>query len=891
MSRGWLVRLKALLRREAIEAEFDEELRYHLDREVERNVARGMTPEEARRAARRAVGDPTRLKEEARATWRWRWLDEVLQDLRYAGRSLRRSPGFTAVAVLSLGFGIGATTTVFSVIDALDFRPLPFQDASRLVWVTETPSKKVQGCVVCDYAGMSPATAAEVFGRTRSYAGFAVEGRSTRIFQLRTGNTVESPSVSFASPGFFRFLGVRPLLGRAFVPEDTLSGAPPVALLGYAFWQSRFGGDPGVIGRRLDYFDDFGDSKMATVTIVGVLPEGFRFNDVGGRPALWVPYSRQEAGRHARSWLFTDVARLRPGVTRAAADAELTALGAHLATSNPDEYDGWSFAVRPLRERFGVDAGRGRSTLFWISALVLLVAILNVAGLFLARTDARAGELAARSALGASRVRLVRLLLVEGIALGLLGGACGALLTVAGVHAANPWFRMAEFGLPIRLDGRILAFVGGVSVLVGVLTVVLPAIRTLRSDLAARLGGLAARTTSRGGARAGRGARLLSSVQIAGALVLVTGAGLLGSDFLSVRYVDLGFDPSGVQEALLIAGTEERSSPQEWQGLVERVRDGAARVAGVSGAALEDWAIEDVRTDRGYAIAASNRSPSVTSVDPSYFATLRIPIVAGRGFTSADRAGTTLVAIVNEAAAARFWPGRSALGRRVFVGDSASGAWLTVVGVTAGDAESLRRPGHLPVVYRPLAQVSAVGSLVTLYVRPAKGHAGALPAVQAVVRRVLGRPAFWQSLDGFFSSILARERDNALALNLFAAFALLLAAMGVYGNVAYGVSRRRREIGIRMALGARREGVLALMVRGGMRMLAGGVLLGFGGALMFRRVLRAFMSSTSFRATDLANPWLFAGSVVVLVLVVLVATWLPARRATRVDPVIALRSE
>ncbi|MEJ2679521.1 MAG: ADOP family duplicated permease, partial [Gemmatimonadota bacterium] len=821
------------------------------------------------------------LKDQARDTWRWRWLDELVQDLGYAVRSLRKSPGFAAVAVLSLGFGIGATTTMFSVIDALDFRPVPFPNAGRLVWVTEISPRRVERCPTCSEYGAGLRAAAAWQARAHSYDAFGYVGPGRRAV-LREGDRLEQPSVFAASPGFFQLLGVHPALGGTFLPDDTLPGAEPVVLLSYRYWRTHFGGDRDIVGRRFHYFKDLAGTDPGTLTVAGVLPQGFHF--VPGA-SLWRPYSSAEGV--GRSRLFTNVARLKPGVTPSVAAAEMRVIGAVLARENPDVYGHWRFEVRPLRELLGRVEGGGRPTLFLITILVLLIAVLNVAGLFLARATSRRGELSVRSALGASRVRLVRQLLVEGVALGLVGGVVGGVLTWIGVRAAGAWFRLADSDLPPRIDYRVLAFVVGLSVLVGILTALVPALRSVRADLA---GNLRDRPGTALAARRGGSARVLLAAQIACALVLVAGAAFVGSDFLKVRYVDLGFDPNGLQRAYLDAPPDLETSPEAWRPVTEQVRDRLVRTPGVAGVALEAMPAMrgEVRTDRGYdASAEPRRYPEVKAVEPSYFATLRNRILAGRNFTPADHRASPPVALVNAAAAASFWPGENPLGHRVFVGDSAdAGTWLTVVGVAA-DAEILERiQRHVPVVYQPFAQASLSSPRATLYVRLARGRPGALKAAQAAVRQALGRPVFWDSMEEFFSVILARQRYNAIALNLFAAFAVLLAAMGVYGSVAYAVSSRTREIGVRMALGARKQSVLALVAGHSLRLTVAGVALGLAGAVVLTRVLRAFTW-----AAGVLDPWLLGGSIGLMALVVSLATYLPARRAMRIDPAIALRSK
>jgi predicted permease len=654
-----------------------------------------------------------------------------------------------------------------------------------------------------------------------------------------------------------------------------------VALLSYQDWKTRFGGDPEVVGRRLQYFEGSDGTEPGTLTVVGVLPEGF---NLGPEPTLWRPYSSE--GGMGRSRLFVNVGRLRPGVARSTAAAEFRTVGALLARENPEEYERWRFEVRPFRDLLGRYQGAGRSTFFGVTVLVLLVAILNVSGLVLARTSSRRGELSVRSALGASRMRLVRQHLVEGITLGLVGGVCAALLTAVGMYAVRPWFRMQQADLPPQIDYRVLAFLLGLSVLAGILTALLPALRSGDADLG---GALRDRPGSALGGRAGRSTRILLTAQMAAALVLVSGAALLGSDFLKVRYLDVGFVPKGLQRAYLSAVSDFGGSPEVWRPVAEGARDRVARTPGVEGAALERSLGGEVRTDRDDDPSAGPRPyTEIYAVDPTYFAILGTPLLAGRGFASSDNAAAPPAAIVNAAAATSFWPGESALGHQILVGDSTGGTWLTVVGVTE-DVEMVTGhvERHTPVVYRPFAQVPLSRPRVTLYVRLERGHPSALAAAQASAREALGRPVTWSSVEGTFSSILEKQRRDAIAVNLFAAFALLLAAMGVYGSVTYFVSSRTREIGIRMALGARARSVLALVGRQSVFLTVGGVALGLGGALMLTRVLGAF----AWRTGGELNPWLLAGAAGLMVLVVAVATYLPARRAVRIEPAVALRTE
>ncbi len=881
----WLVRLRALLRRDEVESEFDEELRYHLDRETERNEARGMSPREARRAAHRAFGDPGRLKEEARETWRWRGLDELVQDLGYSGRGLRRSPAFAFVAVLSLGFGIGATSTLFGVIDALDFRPLPYPRPDRLVWLAELLPQDSERCPGCPwYVPLS--TAAAWQARAHSFEAVATWWRSGAY--LPDGGASRSLSVGQASPGFFDILGARPRLGRTFLPEDTVPGAEPVTVLSYTTWQREFGGDPRVVGKRLAYFRDMTLTESRAATVVGVLPDGFRFDQQVH--AFWIPLSAGRDGDASPDGTYGDVlARLKPGIARDQAEEELRAVARGLHAQDSDPFQ--DVTIRPLRERLGMGTGEGRGVLFAITGLVLLIAVMNVAGLSLARAVSRRRELTLRAALGARRGRLVRQLLVEGTLLGVMGGAAGVLVSGWGMAAARTWFQLGNAATSTELDHRIVLFSAGASLLVGILTALLPILHLGRGDVHMSL---RQRPGSGSSSRVGGVTATLLAAQVAAGLMLVTGAGLLGSEFLEVRYLDTGLDPAGLYEGYLFGFDDPAllESPEGWRPQLEDVDARARRIRGVSGVALRHWSARSpavVRPDGPGAASLDEHTPTVRAVTRGYFQTLGTPILRGRGFTDSDRKGARSVAVLNRAAAARFWPGADPLGRAVFVGDSTgAGEWLTVVGVVADVETGAMVERHWSVVYRPLAQAPIYHAAASLFVRVPSRAQATLQGVQMAVREALGHPtSTLRSVEDELGARYVTERFNALALNLFAAFALLLASMGIYGSVAYQVARRTREIGIRVALGAKKGRVLRLVARHAAGVAAAGILVGLGGSILLVRVLGVFVSATRVGG----DPWMFAASAAVVGGVALLATWIPARRATAVDPVVALRSD
>jgi putative ABC transport system permease protein len=877
--------LASLFRRHGMDEAMDDEFALHLELRTNDLVRSGIPRDAAERRARLEFGNVTAAKENARRSWGTAWWDRLEQDLRFTVRTLRNSPGFTAVAVLSLGFGIGATTTVFSVIDALDVRPLPYENADRLVWLTEVTPPDNDMCSRCAYLTAS-STAGEWITQMRSYETMAVVFHTS--FSWETGDAVRSTEAGQATPGFFRLLGVRPMLGREFVPSDTMAGAEPAVLLTYEFWQTHLGADASIVGRQLASEDEEGSSPtLHPIRVIGVLPKEFRFM---GYTTVWVPMKLNAASsRSARE--MTVIGRLKRGQTIAAANAELGTIAARLAFAYPDAYRGWGATVRPLRERLMWGAGKGRFVLFAITLLVLCVAVVNVAGLLLSRAAARQQEFAMRSALGASRLRLLSQQLVEGSCVGLAGGLIGIIVAAWGVRFTARWFSIDSAGLTVGVDHRILLFAVAVSFVVGIGAAAVPALHAGRTDLS---GSLRGRTAAGGGAYAARTSNALIALQISLGLVLLTSAGLLSANFLQLRYLDLGYDPYGLYRVSVRGTRAQWANAGPWSRLVEGARARVAAIPGVVSASLEyQSAVHPaiIRADQPGRLGNSQDAqltPALKAVSPEYFGTWGSRLLFGRPFTTADRPGETPVAIVNRAAAAGFWPGHNPLGRRIFIGDSASaGELLTVVGVATDAERGQMGERHWPVVYRPYDQAKFYHASAGLYIRVAAGRPKVFATAQAAIRQATDRPVeAFVSEEEQLSSRLLTQRFNAIVLDLFAGFGLLLAAMGIYGSIAYAVTQRTREIGVRMALGAQRMSILGLVARRGVILAIVGVLAGSASAFALTRVLRSFVSGTS-----VTNPWVFAGSGILMIVVALLATFLPARRATRLDAVIALRAE
>jgi putative ABC transport system permease protein len=863
--------------REALDRAMDDEFALHVELLADDLERHGMPRDDAVRQARLAFGNLTVTREYAREAKGLAWLDTLSQDVRFTARTLRRNVGFTAVAVLSLGFGIGAATTMFSVIDALDFRPLPYANADRLVWLAEVMPRGDRMCASCA-SETAPVTARDWISEVRSYDALVVTAQTG--FTWEHDDVEESPSAGLTTPGLLGLFGLQPVIGRDLEAADTLAGAEPVVLLTYDFWEARFGRDPAIVGKQLRARVDGSATPARPITIVGVMPKEFQ---VVPDFKLWGPMSLHDArSRTARN--ATVIGRLKPQVSIAGATAELQGMSNRLARTYPEDYLGWGARVEPLRERLQWGAGKGRGVLFAVTLAVLLIAVLNVTGLLFGRAAARQPEFAMRAALGAGRMRLFRQLLVEGICIGLCGGLVGIAVAFAGVRAAARWFSIEGSGLDIGVDTRVLAFAVLLSVVVGVIAAVAPAIRTARMDVTRKL-----RPRVTADARVSQASNVLITAQIALALVLLTTASLLSHDYLELRYLDLGYNPRNVFQTSISAPREPKMSPDLWRNVATETRARVARVHGVQSASLDyENAMHPsvVHSDLS-AEAIPERTPSVKAVDQDFFTTWNNPLLIGRAFSSRDAAGAPLVAIISKACASAFWPGLDPLGRRIFVGDSASsGEWLTVVGV-AEDFESGRFAArrHHPVVYRPFAQAKLYHTGLRLALRI--DQPDVLASAQAAIREVTGRrSAPFENAESELGTRFATSRFNAIALDVFAGFALLLAAMGIYGSIAFAVTQRTREIGIRVALGAARGSVLRLIARRGVVVAAVGSLAGIAASLALTRLFKSFVSATS-----VTNPWIFALSVVVVFAVALVATFVPARRAAGVDPVTALRAE
>jgi putative ABC transport system permease protein len=808
-------------------------------------------------------------------------MNTLLQDIRYAARRLARSPGFTAMVVLVLALGIGGTAITFGVVDAVLLRPLAFPRSAELVRVFSTWEEGVKGSV-------SPPDFEDWRAQNRSFAELAAINEGS--FALTGDGPAEQIPGSAVTGGFFAVMGVRPLLGRTMTPADDAFDGPKVAVLGYTLWRRRFGGDSSIVGRpvRLD---------GETYTVLGVMPAGFAYPDGS---ELWLPqrFSAAELSTQRGAHYLDVVGRLRPGVTLAAADRDIRQIAANLTQAYPRSNAHSGAGVTSLRDAMVGDVRAPLLILLGAVGVVLLIACTNVAGLLVVRGIGREREIAIRTALGAGRGRLIRALLVESVALAVLGGLTGTLLAVWGTDVIAG---VSGLGIPLlaqtRVDAGVLAFTGVLTLATALLFGLLPAWQT------AAAGGLAARLHAEGRGTTGsrlRTRNMLVVAQTALAVLLLIGAGLLIKSFARLQRVDPGFDPQHVLTFGIALPDAAYPKPEQsalfYQQLTERLEalPGVRSAGAVFGLPL---------TGFGYSISLfeldgrvlsqedqNRRSVQVRVVTPDYFRAMGMRIRRGRGVTAGDRAGAPPVIVLNEAAAHYIWPGEDPLGHRLTIGTrlglGGERVGGEVIGVIGDIRErSLAQPAR-PTIFMAHAQfptgfmgvaIRSAGDPLTL-TEPARA---ALAATDPNV------PLFrLRSMQQLVDANVAQPKAYTLLLTIFALVAITLAGVGLYGVLSQSVVQRGRELGVRMALGASARDVVALVLGQGVQLAAAGVALGLATAFAATRALQSLLFGV--RAQDPVTFAVVGGG---LFLVALFASLLPARRATRVDPMEALRAE
>jgi putative ABC transport system permease protein len=812
-------------------------------------------------------------------------LGTVLQDTHYGLRNLARNPGFTIVAMLTLALGIGANTTIFSVINNTLLKPLPFPDSSKLVLVWETFGQGRDNWNI-----VSAPNFWDFQRQSHSFESMAIFDSAGRGYNLSAGgNKQEAEQVSGlrVSAGFFSVLGAKPFLGRTFLPEEETLGKDHEVVLSYGLWQTRYGGDPSLLGRTITIDGD-------EFTVIGVMPSEFEWQFWSGRRKLWVPvgYTKTDFGRDNNSFLA--IARLKPGVTEAQARAEMEAIGSQVQQQYPKEDANMGATVSSLND-YGVEGLRTTMlTLFAAVAFVLLIACVNVANLLLARGAARQKEFAIRRALGAAGSRIARQLLTESLMLALAGGLTGLLLAFGSTRLLFFLVKNA-LQLPMRpidsipMDSRVFVFALLVSCLTGVLFGMAPALSALRSGVNEPLkeGG---RSVSSGGNRV-RHALVASEVALA--LVVLSGAGLMIKSMARLVGVDPGFNPKNVLTMFMSVPQEEiyvgpPGLPRFCQDLTEHVGalPGVVSVGAVGHLPLEGNAGRGFQIE-GQPPADPGKMPGAdySVACPGYFKTMGIPVLKGREFTARDTVNAPAVIVINESMAHRFWPKEDALGKAIRLGGS-DGPRLTIVGVVAdvhhlGLDVAMRRQ-----FFRPYTQ--AGWPIMNVVVRTISTPATfATPVKHAIADFLPDRPVTGvETMEEVVHNSTGSRRFPMLLLSVFSVLALVLAAVGIVGVVSHSVAQRTHEIGIRMALGARTLDVLRLMVNSNMAWVLVGLAVGIAGSTGLTRLLAGMLYDV--RPID---PLVLGSVSFLLAGIALLASYLPARRAAKIDPIAALRCD
>jgi predicted permease len=873
------LRLRSLLRRERVDRELDAELRFHLEQQIEENIASGMSPDEARAAALRLFGNVSELHEECRDMREVSFAENVWRDMRHAARVLRRSPGFTAVAILTLALGIGATTAIFSVVYGVLLRPLPFEDPERLVGLYHRGPG-----VNLPLMNQGPATYFTYLDNHQTFEGIGIwDGGEESVTGRGEPERVRTLNMTASTLPLLR---VQPLHGRFFSEEDDRPGSPLRVILTYGYWQAKFGGASDVIGQTLQL-----DGEPAE--IIGVLPASFKF--LRSDPAMLMPLQPNRAEATFVNFGFQVLGRLKPGVTLEQANADIARM-----IPMVEQVPGYKSLrlepfVRPLAADVIGDIGRVLWILLGVVGLVLLIACANVANLFLVRAEGRQQELAVRSALGASRGRIARELLTESLMLGLAGGVVGVAFARAGIGLLR---QLAPATLPrldeIAIDPAVLLFALVVSLLTGLLFGVIPVLRlgTPHSTTALRD---SARGTSASPVRQ-RTRNALVVAEVAMALVLLILSGLMIRTFLAMRDVHPGFVRANEVQTFRVEIPDALApTPEEMGRMHEQIAQRVRQTPGVDSVGLSSSITMDGEDNTNPLNVEDFLTPEgempplrrFKSVAPGYFETMGNPLVSGRPIDWTDIYELRRVVVISETLAREYWGSpTAALGRRV---RAFSPNWYEIVGVSGNERDDGLNHPATAMVYWPMLNDIYQSSAMSYAVRSSRvGSPGFMGEMQQAVWSVNPNLPLSSvlTLDEIQADSMAQTSFAMVMLAIAASVALLLGVVGIYGVIAYIASQRTREIGIRMALGAQSGDVSRLFLRHGMLLMAGGIVLGVVGALAVTRVLSALLFGVSA-----ADPLTYAAVSVGLAAIGLLATYIPVRRASRVDPLAALRAE
>ena len=875
--------LRTLFRRKHADSELREELNGFLEMAADEKLHQGMNRQDALRTVRLQHGSLEIAREEVRSAGWESFLETSWQDLRFAARMLRKSPGFTTVAVLTLALGIGANTAIFSVVNAVLLRPLPYANPGQLVLVPEAKSEEgISG------RGMSYPTFTEL--QDHNWVFQAIAGFGGHALVLTGNGEPSEVSTVVVTSDFFSVLAAEPQLGRAFIPEDGKRGAAPVAILSENLWRNRFGADPAIIGRSITL-------DMRPYTVIGVMPVSFRTPFLPQTSQVWIPLAQDPLfsvwmTRPPQDHWMAVLGRVRPDISFDQAKAELDTISAGLAKDFPAE-KGWTIGIQPLQQT--ITGGVRLPLLLLLAAvgLVLLIACANIANLLLSRATARSKEVAIRMALGAGKSRVARQLLTECAILGLLGGLIGTLLTYWGVATLVP---LLPSGLPtfhsIRVDGWVLVFAFALSLTTSLVFGLAPVLSMAGSDPHHQLGE---------GARAGeapgprRARDFLAVAEVALAMVLLTGAGLLIRSFAQLTSVNPGFVPNHVVKAMVSLPQFQYATPKQWAAFSEELMTRLQAQPGMQDSAIAGpLPIVDCCVTLAFQIVG-NPPPQAGAADtanyvpasPRYFPLMGIPLLRGRLFNESDSSSSPAVALISEALSKRYFPNEDPLGRHLTFGFPANGIVPREIVGIVGDIHDVslgKEPG--PMLYVPFTQAPLYGGEVV--VKSTLNTSAVVTSIRAVTRSIDKNLPITDiaALPDVLNASVAQPRFRTLLLGLFGAIALLLAAVGIFGVISYSVVRRTHELGIRMALGAQPGSVLSMILSETLALILIGIAAGVPCSLAAARLIKHLLYNvTPYDGVILALVPLL------LVVVGVLASYIPARRAMRVDPLVVLRHE
>ena len=880
-------RLRALLGRESVISDIDEELRLHVEMETEANVERGMSPREARRAALQSFGNFDSMRDTAYVVRGGGIMETFLQDVRYGARVLAKHKAFTAVAVLTLALGIGANTAIFSVVNELLLRPMPYRDAERVVMLWEvTPGGRRQN---------TTSRANFRAWREQGQSFESVAAFSDQRLNLTGAGEPEEVSVQLATPDLFKVLGVEPIHGRVLTEEDGRAASAGV-VLSNGFWKRRFGGDPQLVGKPITLNGN-------PFNVVGIMPPSFQWyirqRSGTGRPAeMWIVLPMPPpsgAGANERGRFLVAVGRLKPGVPVEQAAAEMKTIHARLEQDSPFN-KGYTAEVVPLREQLFGNVRPALLVLLGAVGLVLLIACANVANLLLSRVAAREKEIALRTALGARRTRVIRQLLTESLLLSLLGSAVGLLVAWWGIGALVAISPRDLVNLQnVGINFTVLGWTLGISILTGIIFGIAPALEATRVNLndALKEGGGKGAEGQGSRSRRLRGALVIAEVALA--LMLLASAGLLVKSFLRLQKINTGFETENVLTMVLRLPAAKYKEDAQYVSFFRQALERIRALPGVREAGMVNFLplYGGLGSATGFTVEGRPAPPpgegpstNVRVADGGYFRALGIPIIRGRNFTEAEDSEARGVVLVSETFARKYFPGEDPLGQRIRVAMAEDPPPLEIIGVV-GDVryDSLTDEAE-PTVYEPHPELTY--PFMTLAIRTVGDTTSLTPAVRREISSMdPDQPiSDVRTMEQVMADTVGRQRFNTLLLGIFAGLATLLAAVGIFGVMNYSVTLRTREIGLRMALGAQPGRVLMLVLRQGLLLTLIGIAVGLAGALALTRVMSGLLFGVG--ATD---PTTFAAIVILLGVVSLIACYIPARRATRVDPLTALKYE